>query len=240
MSCKKCKKKSCGCPLEINNTSGGSNRGPTGPTGPCCTGPTGGTGSTGSTGLTGPTGPSQGPTGGTGATGGTGPTGGTGATGGTGPTGGTGTAGSGAIIPFGADEVPALGPLLAADIGFGTATSIVIPPVGTPADLLTFTAPRDGTLDNLWVSLSGLVLSGDTPDVLEARIFINDLPTALVVTFTGPVGPILPPVYDNGDSPSTADVAVNAGDRVALRLTPQGTLALLAGIVVTAGVEYLS
>ena len=186
-------------------------------------GPRGFRGATGGTGRTGPTGPCcTGPTGpGGGATGPTGPGGGTGP---------TGAAGTGAVIPFAASAIVALSDVLGADVGFGTSQSIAINVDGNGLDLLAFDAPRPGTLRNLYVTIStlgGLPLTGD----LTAEIYVNDSDTGLAVTF--PLG--------TASGTTLADivnqVAVNPGDRIALRLTTDGVIA--AGLNVSAGIEYV-
>ena len=216
MSCKKkcgkcgdCKpfKKDEQGPRGFRGATGGTGR--TGPTGPCCTGPTGPGG-----GATGPTGPG----------GGTGPTG---PGGGTGP---TGAAGTGAVIPFGATAIVALSDVLGADVGFGTSQGIAINVDGNGTDLLAFDAPRPGTLRNLYVTISTL-LAAPLTGALTAEIYVNDFDTGLAVTF--PLG--------TASGTTLADivnqVAVNPGDRIALRLTTDGVIA--AGLNVSAGIEYV-
>ena len=171
----------------------------------------------------------------TGTQGNPGPTGGTGNTGPTGPcctgiTGPTGTAGTGAVIPFAASAIVALSDILGADVGFGTSQSIAINVDGNGLDLLAFDAPRPGTLRNLYVTISTLLAAPLTGD-LTAEIYVNDFDTGLAVTF--PLG--------TASGSTLADivnqVAVNPGDRIALRLTTDTAIA--AGLNVSAGIEYV-
>lgn len=198
--------------------------GVTGPTGPCCTGPTGLPGEPGVPGLPGPTGPIglAGPTGPTGP----GPTGGTGETG---PT------GDGAVIPFGATVAGedgfalsatggADGTGLCADIGFGVAQSVELNIDGNGTDVLTFTAPRDGTLTDLCANIAGFV--GTPPETtVDLRIYVNNDPTCLFVTFT--TGTPNPQCV-------SCPVLVIAGDQIALRACTDGLVD--TGLVISAGV----
>jgi BclB C-terminal domain-containing protein len=174
-----------GMPGGIGGTGATGGTGTTGATGATgilgpqgAVGSPGSTGSTGSTGLTGPTGLTgvQGGTGGTGATGSAGLTGATGAspTGATGPTGDDGAAGSPAVIPL-ASGLPAvmahvIGGLADTGtvIGFGSsftgvavggATIDLSGAVGIATDM-SFSAPRDGTLDSLSAFFSNVQLVG--------------------------------------------------------------------------------
>lgn len=185
--------------------------GSTGPTGPCCTGPTGPEGPEGPEGSEGPEGP-EGPGG---------PTG---------PTGDAGTPGTGAVIPFGATAIVALSDVLGADVGFGTSQSIVINVDGDGDDLLAFDAPRPGTLQNLYVTISTLLavpLDGE----LTAEIYVDDSPTGLAVTFP------IATVSGTTLSDLVNQVAVLPGERIALRLTTDTEIA--AGLTVSAGIEYV-
>lgn len=197
--------------------------GATGQTGAIVTGSTGFTGGTGPTGATGVT--VTGPTGSTGQTGATvtGPTGSTGFTGVTGP---TGINGSTAVIPYSAIfSAGALG-TIGADLGFGTTQSLAVAGI----DLLSFVAPRDGTLQNLYVTVS--VISITTGDV-TAEVYVSTdngvtfTTTGISVTFSG-LGTF---------SDTTDTFAVSAGNLIALRVTPS---LVAVGLTLSAGLEYAS
>lgn len=197
--------------------------GATGPTGPAgvigptgITGPTGATGATGATGIAGPTGIS-GPTG---------PTGATGATGATGPQGATGI--SNAILPFSSGQpitlttnnentngVPSF-------IGFGGSAA------GNQAlessidmaliDNLSFSIPRNGTLDSLTAYFSTTIPTDltNTTVTIFAKLYKSDIPdnnfveipnTTITLTpnLTGnvPIGTIVSGTINNLNIPVT-------------------------------------
>ena len=194
--------------------------GATGPTGPAgVIGPTGITGATGATGATGIAGP-------TGISGPTGPTGATGATGATGPQGATGI--SNAILPFSSGQpitlttnnentngVPSF-------IGFGGSAA------GNQAlessidmaliDNLSFSIPRNGTLDSLTAYFSTTIPTDltNTTVTIFAKLYKSDIPdnnfveipnTTITLTpnLTGnvPVGAIVSGTINNLNIPVT-------------------------------------
>lgn len=225
MSCKKKCGKCNDCkPFKTPEQGPRGFRGATGATGPCCTGPTGFPGTPGPAGPPGPSG-LPGPTGPTGP----GPTGGTGETG---PT------GAGGVIPFGATVLGAEGFALSAtggtegtglcaDIGFGVAQSVELNVDGNGTDLLTFTAPRDGTLTDLCANLGAFVGIPPTTEV-TLQIYVNNAPTCLFVTFT--TGTPNPQCV-------ACDVAVVAGDQIALRACTDGLV--VTGLIVSAGLTFV-
>lgn len=212
--------------------------GPQGPQGPQgIQGPPGPQGVQGPQGAQGDPGPagSQGPQGVQGPPGPQGPAGPTGAAGtnGTNGTNGvTGATGASAIIAFGGTVIgAALSGVVGADLGFGTVQSVSA--LGT--DLLSFVAPRAGTLQNLRVNAALLLLLAG--QVVTAEIYINNVATGLMVTFTGPLASL--GTFTPG-TPSGGPVAVAQGQNIALRVTTSGGLTLLAvGATFAGGVEIV-
>ncbi len=159
--------------------------------------------------------------GGTGFIGERGPTGPTGATG---ATGGTGAAGSVAVIPYAATvSIGALG-LVGADLGFGTVQMLSVANI----DLLSWTAPRAGTLQNLYLNITNVFLGIGT---VEAEIYTS-VDAGVTWTFSGISATItgLGLFFDNVNT-----LAVAQGDLIALRITPS---ILGVGLTVSAGIEF--
>ena len=226
--------------------------GPTGPIGPFGPrGPTGATGATGTTIFTGPVPPIgaspgdifidpagyvfrfedgvfvfqfniSGPTGATGAAGGAG------ATGATGATGPAGLAVGAAVIPYAAASASLGGGIvgeapLGSYIGFGTASGAGTTGTAVP---LVWTAPRDGVLSDLFVSLPGLVIpAGAGP--ITFTILVNGVPTALEVT--------LPPGVTEGSN-TIVDVPILASDQVGLFVSSTSVVTISADV--SAGVQF--
>lgn len=180
---------------------------------------TGFIGATGPAGATGATGPEGGPVG---------PTGATGATGATGPTGEAGLDGTTAVIPYAATvAIGALG-IVGADLGFGVSQMLSV----LNTDLLSFAAPRAGTLQNLYVNVSNLFL-GLLATTVVAEVYVST-DSGLTWNTTG----ITATITGLGVFSDTVNTfAVSAGDLIALRITPDG---IGVGITVSGGLEFAS
>lgn len=211
--------------------------GQTGPAGPGDTGPTGSVGSEGPTGSTGPTG-NTGPTG----FGFTGPTGPTGNIGPVGPT-GTLTAASASVISYSGSETIALdftgAGTGAFTVGFASEPGlypITLPNVSTDLGIISYRAPRAGTLSNLYyvieapeeisllfLSVTGTIYIARQGAVADSTISpvarASPLPTTLYAIFddnTVTLSDTLIVATNSNITPGAAPVAVNVGDIVLL------------------------
>ncbi|MEC5308655.1 spore surface glycoprotein BclB, partial [Bacillus thuringiensis] len=208
--------------------------GPTGPTG--VTGDTGPTGPTGDTGVTGPTG-DIGPTGDTGVTGDTGPTGPTGVTGDTGPTGPTGvTGGAGGIITFATNA----GGTVTTDVngnsagiivsGFGGFNGTYTLTAGTfsfaSGNALSFIAPADIVITDIYMSVVGVLFTFPTPENTSPYValatappnsnsFTIDLSTKTIVSTPYPPG-LTPANTVLSGNLMNLNKSISAGTRVAI------------------------
>ena len=232
----------CSCSSSVGAT---GPMGPTGPTGPMgrpgasgATGPTGAAGVDGAIGATGATGPA-GADGAIGATGATGPAGADGAVGATGPAGADGAIGAtGATGPAGADgavgATGATGPAgtTARTVELATINSIPsgsylgIGTVSLDYSTNTFVVPANTRITNITLQVRNNELSAN--ETVTATAYVS--PDGNTPTATLAVASLTAPSVW---STSAANVSVNAGSLISVRIIADSTLQRGAAVTLT-------
>ena len=220
----------CSCSSSVGAT---GPMGPTGPTGPMgrpgasgATGPTGAAGADGAIGATGATGPvgADGAIGATGATGPAGADGAVGATGATGPVGADGAIGAtGATGPAGTTartvELATINSIPSGSyLGIGT--------VSSDYSINTFVVPANTRITNITLQVRNNELTAN--ETVTATVYVS--PDGNTPTATLAVASLTAPSVW---STSAANVSVNAGSLISVRIIADSTLQRGAAVTLT-------